>query len=136
MIKRIHGINIAVADLDQARAHYETIFGVESEPLGKDDFAFPGLVGARLDVGGTKINLIASTEANTPVAQFVAKRGEGVFLIAAEVDDVGATAAHLRKNGAAVVLDKPARGSWGAVNFVHPKSMHGVQWELYEPKKG
>jgi len=37
--------------------------------------------------------------------------------------------------GAIFVLDKPAAGNFGTANFIHPKSAHGVQIEVYDPEK-
>ncbi len=135
MIKGIHGFNIAVENLDEAVARYEAVFGVPSEPLGADDFAFPGLRGARLDVGGVVIQLLASTDENTSVAKFLKSRGEGLFLISVEVDDMENDVAALKEKGLNFVLPEPISGAFGAVDFSHPKSMHGVQFEFIQPKK-
>ncbi len=133
MVKRIFGINIAVTDLEAAVRRYGAVFDAAAEPMAEDAFAFPGLVGARMNVGGTRITLIASTRKDTPVAQFLARRGEGVFLVAAEVEDIDAEVAALAEKDITTLLGEPARGLWGAVDFIHPKDMHGVQWEIYEP---
>lgn len=133
MITGIFGINIAVDDLDAARERYESVLGVAAEPLGEADFAFPGLKGARLRLGDVQIQLIQSTEPGTSVARFVEKRGEGVFLVSLETDDFAADRAELEKKGVDFVLPEPARGAFGTVDFSHPKSMHGVQFELIEP---
>lgn len=58
MIKGVYSINIAVKDL-AANKKYEAIFGVTSEALGEKNFAFPGLIGSKLNVNGFYINLIA-----------------------------------------------------------------------------
>ncbi len=135
MIKGIHGFNIAVENLEEATARYEAVFGVTAEPLGADDFAFPGLIGARLVVGGLAIQLIASTEENTSVAKFLESRGEGLFLVSVEVDDMDGDVADLKEKGLNFVLPEPIRGAFGAVDFSHPKSMHGVQFEFLQPQK-
>lgn len=135
MIKGIYGINIAVRKLDDAVKKYEGIFGVKSEPLGEGDFAFPGLIGAKLDINGTVINLISYTDENTSVAKFIEKKGEGLFLLSIEVDDVDSSVNELKDKGLQFVFKETLRGDYGDVNFVHPGSAHGVQLEIYRPDR-
>ena len=135
MIKGIYGINIAVKDLDEAVKKYESVFGVKSTPLKGNDFAFPNLIGAKLDVNGTIINLISYISEDTSVANFIKKRGEGVFLVSVEVDDIDNDVEELKKKGLTFVLKETVSGDFGKVNFVHPRSMHGVQTEIYQPRE-
>lgn len=136
MIKGIYGINIAVKNLDEAVRKYESVFGVKSVPFEEGGFAFPGLVGAKLNVNGVHINLISYTNEETSVAKFLNTKGEGVFLISVEVDDINKDVEELKSKGLSFALKEIATGDFGKVNFVHPKSMHGVQMEIYQPKKG
>lgn len=135
MIKGIYGINIAVKDLDEAIKRYESIFGVKGKPLKENDFAFPGLIGAKLNINGTFITLISSTTEESSVANFLSKRGEGLFLLSIEVDDLEKDVEELKEKGLDFVLKQTASGDFGKVNFAHPKSMHGVQVEVYQPSK-
>lgn len=135
MIKKIYGVNIAVNDLAEATKTYERFFGVKSIPIESSFFAFPGLEGAELDIAGFRINLIASKEAGTSVANFLEKRGEGLFLLSVEVDSMEADSEAFKKDGFRFLIDEPVNGPFGAVNFIHPKSMHGVQIEVYEPSE-
>lgn len=136
MIKGIYGINIAVKDLEAAGKTYESFFGVKGRPLGPTDFAFPGLTGVQLDVRGFVINLISYTDENTSVAKFINTKGDGFFLMSVEVDDLEQDTAAARERGMKVLLPENATGDFGAVNFVHPRSMHGVQIELFQPREG
>ena len=43
--------------------------------------------------------------------------------------------AKMKENGAIFVMDQPMKGSFGTANFIHPKSAHGVQIEVYDPDK-
>jgi len=133
MIKGIYGINIAVKNLNEAVKKYEAVFGVKSKPF--EDFAFPGLVGARFDINGVFITLVSYTSENTSIAKFINKRGEGFFLISLEVDDIDKDVETLKSEGLNFVLPETLSGNFGKVNFVHPNSMHGVQLEIYQPKK-
>ena len=134
MIKGIYGINIAVRDLEQATQNYEKAFGVKSEPVSEAGFAFPGLHGTSFDLNGFHLNLIASKNDNTSVAKFLAQKGEGVFLVSVEVDAIDSDVAALREKGFNPLLTPSAEGAFGAVNFLHPKQMNGVQLEFYQPR--
>lgn len=129
----IHGINIAVHDLEQWTTRFEELFEVQSKPVDESGFAFPGLRGASFNIGGFYLNLIASEAESTSVSRFLDKRGEGIFLLSVGVQDVDEATRELRESGFAPVLEKPVRGDGHAgVNFTHPKDMAGVQLELIE----
>lgn len=132
MINGIYGLNVAVKDLDKAIARYESVFGVKAERLGPGDFAFPGLLGGKLNINGFHITLIASSNQDSAVAKFIERRGEGMFLLSLEVEGIEREVGALKERGLQFILEQTASGAFGAVNFVHPKSMHGVQLELYQ----
>lgn len=136
MIKGIYGVNIAVSDLEAATKKYEAFLGIEGRPVGPEYFAFPGLLGSQFNVNGFCINLITSTQPDTSVATFLERKGEGLFLLSVEVDDIEADVAKAREQGLGVILDKNAKGDFGAVNFIHPKTMAGVQVEVFQPSSG
>lgn len=133
MIKGIYGINVAVKNLDEAVRTYEAFFGIKARSFGSEFFAFPGLVGAQFNINGFHLNLIASLVEGTSVAQFLERRGEGVFLLSVETDDIDNDVVRMRSVGANFFLEKNASGPFGEVNFVHPRSMNGVQVEVYQP---
>lgn len=133
MVKSIFSINIAVEDLDAAVKRYEAFFGVKAEVRGGGGFAFPGLRGARITIGTVRLNLITSDKPGTSVARFLEKKGEGVFLVSAEVDNIQEQLSRLDDMGIKPILKDSAEGVWGVVNFVHPKDMHGVQFEILQP---
>jgi methylmalonyl-CoA epimerase len=135
MIKGIYGINVAVKDLHEAVARYEAVFGVHSSPLSESDFAVPGLTGAQLDINGFRINLISSSRSDTSIAKFLERKGEGVFLVSVEVDAIDEDVVAMREKGMEFVLADAVTGAFGAVNFGHPRSMHGVQIEIIQPAK-
>jgi methylmalonyl-CoA epimerase len=135
MITGVYGMNIAVKDLDAAVKKYEGLLGVKPlKFVGEEEFAFPGLKGAVFDVGGFLIHLVTSVADNTSIAKFLNTKGEGVFLVSLRSDNVQEDTERITEAGAVFVLDKPASGKFGTVNFIHPKSAHGVQMEIYDPE--
>lgn len=134
MIKGVYGVNVAVKDLDKAVEEFERLLGVKPiKMMSKGDFAFPELKGATFDLNGVVLNLIASESDNTPIAKFVESKGEGLFLISLRSDNVEEDMVKMGEGGAAFLLDKPSKGTFGTVNFIHPKSARGVQIEIYDP---
>jgi methylmalonyl-CoA/ethylmalonyl-CoA epimerase len=133
MIKGIYGVNIAVHDLAKATENYERAFGIKSQPVGEAGFAFPGLLGSAFELNGFHLNLIASKDKNTSVARFLEQKGEGVFLLSVEVTEIDSAVERFREKGFNPLLEPSAKGLFGAVNFLHPKQLNGVQLEIYEP---
>lgn len=132
MIKRFSGVSIAVKDLEAAVKKYSDVLGVKPEFTKPGFFPFPGIKGAIFKIGDVRLYLVASEQPNTSIAKFVETRGEGVFLLSLEVDDVEQATKELGKKGVKFVSDTPLPFAAGKVNFVHPKSMHGVQFEFVQ----
>lgn len=132
MTPKFNGLNIAVKNLSEATARYEAFFGVKGVYVGEDEFAFPGLEGTRFNLDGIIINLITSDVEGTSVSRFLAKTGEGVFLMSMKVDDIDSEVERVADIGVPTMLDAPMRGDYGAVDFIHPKQMNGVQVELLQ----
>lgn len=129
----VHGVNIAVADLERWTQQYERVLGVASKPVDEEGFAFPGLRGSTFDLNGFMLNLISSDDPSTSVGRFLARNGDGFFLLSLAVEDVDLAEQQLREQGVEPLLEKAARGEGHLpVNFVHPKAMAGVQIELIE----
>ena len=120
---------MAVADLDEAIATYERLFGARVEHRGA--LEAQGVVAASVLVGSSRIELLAATGEDTPVGRFLAKRGPGVHHVALETDDVGGALEELTAAGAELVDEAPRPGLFGLeVAFVHPSSVHGVLTEV------
>lgn len=125
----IHHLGLAVEDLDEAVGTYERLFGAEVEH--RDTVEDQGVEAASLRLGESRVELLASLGAETPVGKFLAKRGPGMHHVAYEVDDVRSSLEELRRDGAELIDDEPRRGLFGLeVAFVHPDAAHGVLAEL------
>lgn len=125
----IHHLGVAVADLDEAVATYERLFGAEVEH--RETVPDQGVEAASLRIGEGRVELLASLGEETPVGKFLAKRGPGMHHVAYEVDDIRAALAQLADAGAELIDESPRRGMFGLeVAFVHPDSVHGVLSEV------
>jgi methylmalonyl-CoA/ethylmalonyl-CoA epimerase len=128
-VRAIHHVGIAVEDLEVAVRTYERLFGAEVEH--REALDDQGADIALLNVGDSRIELLAARGADTPVGRFLANRGAGMHHLAFEVDDVGAELARLAEAGAELVDEAPRRGILGhEIAFVHPAATGGVLAEL------
>jgi len=128
-LRGIHHVGLAVADLDEAIATYERLFGARVEH--RDSLAAQGVEAAALLLGEGRIELLEPTGEDTPVGRFIARRGPGMHHVALETDDVEAALRELSDAGARLIDQTPRRGLYGLeVGFVHPDAVHGVLTEV------
>ncbi len=87
---------------------------------------------AMLEAGGPHIELLEATSADSAIAKFIDKRGEGLHHIALSVPDLHAAAERLKASGSRL-LNEPRAGAGGHLYvFVHPASAGGVLLELIQ----
>jgi methylmalonyl-CoA/ethylmalonyl-CoA epimerase len=134
LLTTIDHVGIAVADLDEALAFYERVFGITAvhEEVNEEQ----GVREAMLAVGDgeTRIQLLAPLDDSSTIAKFLDRNGPGMQQLAYRVADIEAVSATLRERGVRLLYDAPRRGtSDSRVNFVHPKDAGGVLVELVEP---
>jgi methylmalonyl-CoA epimerase len=130
----IDHLGIAVKSLAQARKFYESL-GLEVH--GEESVAGEKVRVAMLPLGDSRIELLEPSADDSPIAKFLAKRGEGLHHVALHVDDLSAAVEQLKKQGARLISDEIKIGAGGQLYvFVHPASTGGVLLELVqeEPK--
>jgi methylmalonyl-CoA/ethylmalonyl-CoA epimerase len=128
-LRGIHHVGVAVADLDEAIATYQRLFGATVEHRGPIEGQ--GVEAAYLRIGVDRVELLAATGEDTPVGRFLAKRGPGMHHLAFGTDDVQAELDVLAAAGAQLIDDAPRPGLDGLETaFVHPDALHGVLTEV------
>ena len=130
----IDHVGVAVPDLDDAIAFYESTYGMRM--LHEETNEEQGVREAMMAVGdsGSCIQLLAPLTPESTIAKFLDRSGPGIQQLAFRVDDVEHVAAVLRERGLRLLYDAPKRGtSDSRVNFIHPKDAGGVLVELVEP---
>ena len=131
LLTEIDHVAIAVHDLDAAIDYYRSAFGAEvhhREVVDSD-----GVEEALIKVAESYIQLTAATTEDSPIAKYLAKRGEGLHHIGYRVDDCAAALAAMIEAGAAPIDTAPRPGSRGTtVAFVHPKGNLGTLVELVQ----
>ena len=131
MERTLDHVGIAVASLDEAIPLWEGLLGVSSSDREVVDDQYVEVV--FLGSGSSRVELITPTRPNTPVAQFLERRGQGIHHLAFRVPDLEAALEDLRAEGFALVDESPRKGSHGRRNaFLHPRSLNGVLVELVE----
>ena len=125
----IDHVGLAVADLDAATAFYQRLLGVP--PGHREEVPPDGVTAVFFDLGPSSLELLGSTRADSSVARFLERRGEGLHHLAYRVSDIEAELASWRGRGAELIDEHPRQGARGRrVAFIHPKSAGGVLTEL------
>jgi methylmalonyl-CoA/ethylmalonyl-CoA epimerase len=133
---KIDHVGIAVADLDEALAFYERVFGMRCvhQETNEDQGVREAMVAVGPDPAGGCLQLLAPLNPDSTIAKFLDRHGPGVQQVAYTVKSVDRASAELRGRGARLLYEEPRRGTAGSrINFVHPKDAGGVLVELVEP---
>lgn len=130
-MNKIEHIGIAVRDLNAAGNLYEQL--LNANIYKTEEVTTEGVKTAFLQTGPNKIELLEALSADSLIAKFIDKKGEGIHHIAFEVDDIKAEMARLKSLGFVLLSDEPKPGADNKlVCFVHPKSAGGVLVELVQ----
>ncbi len=134
MSVEIDHLGIAVRSLSEGLRFYEDLLGMTVAQC--ETVAAERVQVAMLPAGSgaeqPRIELLEATDADSPVAKFIEKRGPGLHHVALRVDDLHGAVERLRGNGA-TLLNEPRRGAGGhEYVFVHPASAGGVLLELIQ----
>ena len=128
---RIHHLGIAVSSLEDSLKFYRGALGlaaVETVEVKQEKVRV-----AMLPAGEARIELLEPTAADSPIARFLAKRGDGLHHVALKTSDLEAAVERLKRQGVRLVTDEIQVGAEGyRYVFVHPKSAGGVLIELIE----
>ncbi|HLS10790.1 MAG TPA: VOC family protein, partial [Flavobacteriaceae bacterium] len=87
-MEKIEHIGIAVKDLEAANNTYEKLLGYE--PYKQEVVDPEGVATSFFTSGESKIELLAATNPDSPIAKFIERRGEGIHHIAFAVEDIHA----------------------------------------------
>lgn len=134
-MNKIEHLGIAVKNLEEANKTYQALLGVA--PYKSETIESEGVTTSFFKTGPNKIELLAALNDESPIAKYIAKKGEGIHHIAFAVDDIQAEIKRLEKEGFTVLNKKPKKGADNKlVAFLHPKSSHGVLVELCQENLG
>ncbi len=121
MLGDVIELSIVVKDLDAAIDRYAKLFNTKVHKRGESkEFGFKNAI---LPLGNGHIEFLQPTDPDKAVGKFLAKNGEGVYLVGFECKDVPGATAHLKAQGARV-------SGRNDIAWVHPADAHGVFVEL------
>ena len=130
-LKRLDHIAVLVEDLDQALSFWQDQLGLTLDHVEIIDSMEVKI--AFLPLGGSEIELIQPTTADSGLAKFLEKRGPGLHHICIEVENINTILGKLKEKGVRLIDEEPVTMDDGRkLAFLHPKSAGGVLVELYE----
>lgn len=133
-MKRVDHIGIAVTSLDEVLPYYTETLGLTL--MGIEEVASEQVKVAFLDAGNTKIELLEPLSEQSAIHHFIEKKGQGIHHVAFGVESIETRLQELKENGVRLIHEVPKKGAGGAqVAFLHPKSSHGVLYEVCEKNK-
>jgi len=131
---KIEHLGIAVKQLDISIPLYEQLLNTPC--YKKEIVESEGVSTAFFHTGQEKIELLEATNEDSPIAKFIAKKGEGIHHVAFEVENIEAEMKRLSALGFQLLNDVPKSGADNKlVCFLHPKSTNGVLVELCQEKR-
>jgi methylmalonyl-CoA/ethylmalonyl-CoA epimerase len=131
LLTEIDHVAIAVHDLDAAVDYYERAFG--ATVAHRETVESDGVEEALLKVADSYIQLSRPTSDESPIAKFLARRGEGLHHVAYRVNDCAEALKAMVAAGATAIDEAPRPGSRGTtVAFIHPKGSFGTLIELVQ----
>ena len=133
-MQKIEHLGIAVKELAKSITLFEQLLNT---PCYKtEEVASEGVNTAFFQVGESKVELLEAAKADSPIARFIEKKGEGIHHIAFDVENIEAEMRRLAALGFELLNETPKRGADNKlVCFLHPKTTNGVLIELCQQIK-
>ena len=130
-LSHIEHIGIAVKSIEKAKKYFEKVLGLKCYAI--EDVKDQKVKTAFFKIGQTKIELLEPTADDSPVAKFIAKKGEGIHHIAFATDDVNKALKEAENKGVKLIDKQKRKGAEGLnIGFLHPKFTFGVLTEFCE----
>jgi methylmalonyl-CoA epimerase len=129
MIHSIDHIGIAVRSIEASLDFYENTLGLKV--TGIEEIPERKVRLAMIKLDNQVIELVEPMSEESPIHQFLEKRGEGLHHLAFLVSDIEVALEQMKKKGVELINPKPVQGAHGRkIAFVSPKSTHGVLMEF------
>jgi len=133
LAKKIDHIAIAVKDLGSAVQMFTSNFGFPV--TRRSDIPALGIALALLRIGDAELELFQPTATDNPPARFLADRGEGMYVLSLETENLDTALQALSAKGIRVGQVTPTADGKGRLAYVSPKATHGVLLQLIEHAK-
>jgi methylmalonyl-CoA/ethylmalonyl-CoA epimerase len=134
MLTNVEHIGIAVKDITASSELFTKLFNIA--PYKSESVESEGVMTSFFKINETKIELLEATNADSAIAKFIEKKGEGIHHLAFEVDNILAEMKRLEAEGFVLLNKEPKRGADNKlVCFLHPKTTNAVLIELCQELK-
>lgn len=130
---KIHHVGIAVESLSAALPVFERLLGrpPDSQEVVEDQKVRVAV----FNLGDSRIELLEATDSDSPIARFIAKRGQGIHHLTLAVPKMVERLRELETAGIRLIDREPRTGAGSErIAFLHPSSTAGVLIELVEEK--
>jgi methylmalonyl-CoA epimerase len=128
---RIDHIGIAVKSIAESKSLYEGGLGIAL--THEEEVKEQGVRVGFVPLGESEIELLEPLSAESTVARFIEKRGEGIHHICLRVTNIETVLAEMEARGIRLIDRTPRIGAGGKkIAFVHPSGANGVLIELAE----
>jgi methylmalonyl-CoA/ethylmalonyl-CoA epimerase len=132
-MEKIEHIGIAVKNLNESNELFARLLGKPHYKV--EEVPSEGVRTSFFEIGGLKIELLEATRADSPIAKFIEKRGEGLHHLAFAVTEIEDKMEKLSDRGFRALADKPKDGADNKrIVFLHPKTTNNVLVELCQDK--
>ena len=122
-------VAIAVESIAASLPVFESLTGAKGSPVERVESQ--GVAVTFVGSGSSRVELLEPLSAESTVARFLARRGQGLHHIAYRADDLEAMLEQLSARGVELIDRVPRAGAGGhRVAFLHPRSMGGILIEL------
>ena len=130
-VKHIAHIGIAVKRIKDTISFYTDDLGLELEKIIMMESE--GVKIAFVKIGETRFELMEPLHEESAIYNFIKTKGEGLHHIALEVDHIDQRIKYLKRRGLKLIDNHKKQGAENTdVAFLHPKTTHGVLYELCE----
>jgi methylmalonyl-CoA/ethylmalonyl-CoA epimerase len=120
---------IATDDADRMAAQYESLLGAPVAHVEE----FDGMNVVFLELGDGYFELLEPLDDDGAIASYLEKNGPGIHHLALATDDIEAALDTAREEGVELIDEEPREGAWGhEVAFLHPRSTGGVLLEYVQ----
>ncbi len=128
---KIDHLGIATHGIDEALKFWQQALGLEH--VHTETVEDQKVRVAMLPIGESRVELLEPISEDSPISNFLEKRGGGLHHVAVRVDDITAALDRLKQQGVRLIDESPRIGAEGClVAFVHPKAAGGVLLELVQ----
>ena len=132
-MNKIEHIGIAVKDIEASNRLFSKL--LNTRPYKSEAVESEGVITSFFMVGETKIELLQATHADSAIAKFIEKKGEGIHHIAFACDEASEEIERLKTEGFQMIHDVPKSGAdQKNIAFIHPKSSNSVLVEVCSDK--